>query len=69
MTPETRREVIRHATAVHWGTHLLRWRSFNVTHAGVTDHRDALPPTALWHLRKRLDVEQTWLTGTTLEQR
>ena len=69
LTPETGREVIRQASAVHWGTHLLRWRSFDVTHEGVTDHCDALVPTALWHLRTRRDVEQAWPPGTTLEHR
>lgn len=58
MTPETVREVIRKAFAVHWGTHLLRWRYFDVTHEGVTYHRDVLVPTALWHLLKRIYVEQ-----------
>ena len=67
MTPETVREVMRQASAVHWGTHLLRWRSCDVTHAGMTSHRDALVPTALWHLRKRRDVEQAWPPDTTLE--
>jgi len=67
MTPETVREVIRNASAVHWGTHLLRWRYFDVTYEGMTYHRDALVPTALWHLLTRIDVDQAWPTGTTLE--
>lgn len=68
ITPETVREVIRKASAVHWGTHLLRWRYFDVTHEGMTYHRDALVPTALWHLLKRIYVDQAWPPGTTLEQ-
>jgi len=68
ITPETVREVIRKAAAVHWGTHLLRWRYFDVTHEGVTYHRDTLVPTALWHLLKRVDVDRAWPTGTTLAQ-
>jgi len=67
LTPETGREVIRHAAAVHGGTHLLRWRSCDVTHEDVTDHRDALVPTALWPRRTRREVEQAWPPGTTLE--
>jgi len=42
-------------------------RSCDVTHEDMTYHRDALMPTALWHLLKRLDVEQAWPPGTTLE--
>ena len=34
-------------------TQVLRWRYCDVTYEGVTDHRDALLPTALWHWRKR----------------
>ena len=30
ITPETVREVIQKARAVRWGTHLLRWRYFDV---------------------------------------
>ncbi len=68
MAPETVREVIRQAAAVHSGTHWLRWRYFDVIYEGVTDHRNVLLPTALWHLLKRNDVDQTWSPGTTLEQ-
>jgi hypothetical protein len=66
--PETVREVIRRASAVQWGTHLLRWRYFDVTHEGVTYHRNTLVPTALWHLLKRVYVDQEWPPDTTLEK-
>ena len=68
ITPETVQAVLRRASAVHWGTHLLRWRYFEVTHAGVTYHRDALLPTALWHVLKRVYVDQEWPPGTTLAE-
>jgi hypothetical protein len=68
ITPETVREVIQKARAVRWGTHLLRWRYFDVTHEGVTYHHNALIPTALWHLLKRIYVDQEWPPDTTLEQ-
>jgi len=68
ITPKVVGEVIAKASAVNWGTHLLRWRYFDVTHAGVTYHRDALIPTALWHVLKRVHVDQDWPSGTTLEQ-
>jgi hypothetical protein len=68
ITPETVREVIRRASAVQWGTHLLRWRYFDVTHEGITYHRNALIPTALWHLLKRVYVDQEWPADTTLEK-
>jgi len=68
ITPETVQAIIRRAAAVPWGTHLLRWRYFEVTHAGVTYHRDTLLPTALWHLLKRVYVDQEWPPGTTLAE-
>ena len=67
ITPETVREVIQKARAVRWGTHLLRWRYFDVTHEGVTYHHNALIPTALWHLLKRIYVDQEWSPDATLE--
>jgi len=66
ITPETVQEIIRKASAIHWGTHLLRWRYFDVTHEGKPIHRDALIPTALWHLLRRVYVEQEWSVGTIL---
>lgn len=67
ITPEVVRDVIRRASAIRWGTHLLRWRYFEVTHEGVIYHRDALVETALWHLLKRVYVDQEWPPGTTLD--
>lgn len=37
-------------------------------HEGVTYHRDALVPTALWHLLKRVYVDQDWPIGTDLDE-
>lgn len=68
ITPETVREGIRRASAVQWGTHLLRWRYFDVTHEGIMYHRNTLIPTVLWHLLKRVYVDQEWPTDTTLEK-
>ena len=68
ITPETVREVIQKASAMKWGTHLVRWRYFDVSHEGVTYHRDALVPAGLWHLLKRVYVDQDWPPGTTLEE-
>jgi len=39
-----------------------------VTHAGRTYHRGALVSTALWHLLKRIYVDQDWPADTTLDQ-
>jgi len=47
ITPETVQEIIRKASAINWGTHLLRWRYFDVIHEGKPIHRGALIPTAL----------------------
>jgi hypothetical protein len=68
VTPEIVQVVIQKAAAINWGTHLLRWRYFEVTHEGITYQRDVLVPTALWHLMKRVYVDQEWPRGTTLEQ-
>jgi hypothetical protein len=67
ITPQTVREIIRKASAVRWGTHLLRWRYFDVQHEGVTYHRNTLVPTELWHLLKRVYVDQDWPIGTSQE--
>jgi len=68
ITPETVQEIIRKASAINWGTHLLRWRYFDVIHEGKPIHRGALIPTALWRLLKRVCVEQEWSVGTNLER-
>jgi hypothetical protein len=68
VTPETVRGVIQKAASINWGTHVLRWRYFEVTYEGITYHRDVLVPTALWHLLKRVYVDQQWPPGTTLAQ-
>ena len=68
ITSDVVREVIEKASAVKWGTHLLRWRYFDVNHEGITYHRDALIPSGLWHLLKRVYVDQDWPVGTSLEK-
>ena len=67
ITPEIVRQVVRAASLVQWGTHLLRWRYFDVRHEGVIYQRNALIPTALWHLLKRVYVDEEWPRGTTQE--
>jgi hypothetical protein len=68
ITPGMVREIIRNASAVKWGTHLVRWRYFDVCHEGVTYHRDTLVTTGLWHLLKRVYVDRDWPFGTSLEK-
>lgn len=68
ITPETVHEVIQNASAIKWGTHLLRWRYFDVSYEGMIYHRNALVPTGLWHLLKRVYVDQDWPVGTSLEK-
>lgn len=68
ITPDLVRETIRKASATHWGTHSVRWRYFDVTHAGTTYRRGTLLPTSLWHLLKRVYVDQDWPSNTTLEK-
>ena len=60
ITPEIVRQVIQKASAVNWGAHFLRWRYFDVTHAGRAYHRGTLVATALWHLLKRIYGDQDW---------
>lgn len=68
ITSEVVGEVLQKASAVQWGTHLLRWRYFGVTHKGIIYHQDALIHTGLWHLLKRIYVDQDWSVGTSLEK-
>ncbi len=67
VAPETVQQVIRKAAKIQWGTHLLRWRYFDVVHEGTTYHRDILLPSGIWHLLKRIYVDQDWPIGTTQE--
>ena len=39
-----------------------------MSHEGVTYHHDALIPTGLWHLLKRIYVDRDWPCGTSLEE-
>lgn len=66
ITPETVRQIIQEALAIEWGSHLLRWRYFDVRNEGVTYHHNALIPADLWHLLKRVYVDQDWPVGTSL---
>ena len=68
ITPEVVREVIQKASAVRWGTHLLRWRYFDVAYEGTTYHQGTLISADLWHLLKRIYVDQDWPAQMTLEQ-
>jgi len=68
ITPELVPAIMRKAAGIRWGTHLLRWRYFDVTHAGIQVHRGSLIPTATWHLIKRVYVDQDWPVGTTLDR-
>lgn len=68
ITPETVREVIERASTVRWGTHLLRWRYFDITHEAIPYRHNALIPTATWPLLKRIYVDREWPAETTLKQ-
>ena len=67
ITPDLVREISQKAANASWGTHLLRWRYFDVQHDGVTYHRNALIPSGLWHLLKRIYVDQDWPTDASQE--
>jgi len=67
ITPHTVREIRQKAAHTGWGAHLLRWRYFDVQHKGVTYHRNALVPSGLWHLLKRVYVDQDWPADTSQE--
>lgn len=60
ITPELVRDICQKAADARWGTHLLRWRYFEVHHGGVAYQRNALIPSGLWHLLKRVHVDQDW---------
>jgi hypothetical protein len=67
ITPELVREISQKASNARWGTHLLRWRYFDVRHEGTIYHRNALIPSGLWHLLKRVYVDQDWPEGVSEE--
>ena len=67
ITPDLVREISQKASNASWGTHLLRWRYFDVQYEGVTYHRNALIPSGLWHLLKRIYVDQDWPTDASQE--
>lgn len=67
ITPHTVREIRQKAANADWGAHLLRWRYFDVQHERVTYHRNALIPSGLWHLLKRVYVDQDWPADTSQE--
>lgn len=67
ITPELVSEVRQKASNARWGAHLLRWRYFDVQHEGMIYHRNALIPSGLWHLLKRIYVDQDWPVGTSEE--
>jgi hypothetical protein len=67
ITSDLVREISQKASNASWGTHLLRWRYFEVQHEGVTYHRNALIPSGLWHLLKRIYVDQDWPTDASQE--
>lgn len=65
ITPQMVREIRQKAVNAGWGAHLLRWRYFDVQHENVIYHRNALIPSGLWHLLKRVYVDQDWPAGTS----
>lgn len=65
--PPMVREIRQKAAEAGWGAHLLRWRYFDVQHERVTYHRNALIPSGLWHLLKRVYVDQDWPAETSQE--
>ena len=67
ITPELVRDIRQKASNAKWGTHLLRWRYFEVQHDGITYHRNSLIPSDLWHLLKRVYVDQEWPMDTSQE--
>ncbi len=68
ITPELVQAILQKAAAIRWGTHLVRWRYVDITHAGIQIHRGGLIPTATWQLLKRIYVDQDWSTDTTLDR-
>ena len=65
ITPQLVLEISQKASNANWGAHLLRWRYFDVHHEGFTYHRNALIPSGLWHLLKRVYVDQDWPAGAS----
>lgn len=68
ITVERAREVIRKASKINWGTHLLRWRYDDVEHQSIKYKKGSLIPTAKWHLLKRIYIDRDWPDDTTIEK-
>jgi hypothetical protein len=68
ITPEIVQQTIMKASAVKWGAHLVRWRYFDVEHDNQIYRQNVLLPTDLWHLLKRIYVDEEWPIDTTQEK-
>lgn len=68
ITPDRVRRVIQKASAIRWGSHLVRWRYDDVTHQGINYKRGSLIPADTWHLLKRIYIDHDWPMNTTIEQ-
>ena len=62
------REVIKKASKINWGTHLVRWRYDDVEHQSIKYTKGNLIPTDKWHLLKRIYIDRDWPSDTTIEK-
>jgi len=68
ITVERVQEVIKQASKMNWGTHLVRWRYDDLEHQGVKYKKGSLIPTDKWHLLKRIYIDRDWPDDTTIEK-
>ena len=68
ITLERIREVIKKASKMNWGTHLVRWRYDDVEHQSIQYKKGSLIPTDKWHLLKRIYIDRDWPSDTTIEK-
>lgn len=68
ITQDKVRKIIKKASKINWGTHLIRWRYDDVEYQGTYDKKDSLITTGIWHLLKRIYIDKDWPLGTTIEE-
>jgi hypothetical protein len=60
--------VIRKASTMNWGTHLIRWRYDDLEYQSIQYRKGSLIPTDKWHLLKRIYIDRDWPEDTTIEK-
>jgi len=60
ITPARVREVIKKASQVKWGKHLVKWRFDDIVHQGQIYKKGQMLRPDFWHLLKRIHIDREW---------